>query len=73
MRWARASGAEKVVLAVPVAPPQAIERLGREADEIVVLATPQPFFAVGEWYRSFDQTTDDEVIAALERSAERAE
>jgi putative phosphoribosyl transferase len=72
LRWARASGAAKVVLAVPVAPPQTIERLDREADDVIVLATPQPFFAVGEWYRSFDQTNDDEVVAALERSAERA-
>jgi len=70
LRWARANGAASVVLAVPVAPPQTIERLRREADEVVVLATPQPFFAVGEWYRSFDQTSDAEVIAALERSGE---
>jgi putative phosphoribosyl transferase len=71
LRWARASGAEKVVLAVPVAPPQTMERLARDADEVVVLATPHPFFAVGEWYRSFDQASDDEVVAALRRSADR--
>src|SRR6185503_3746248 len=39
LRWARAEGAERVVLAVPVAPPQTIERLGAEADEVVVLET----------------------------------
>ena len=69
LRWARARGAERVVLAVPVAPPQSLERLSAEADEVVVLETPQPFLAVGEWYRDFDQTTDDQVVSALARSA----
>ena len=69
LRWARARGAERVVLAVPVAPPQSLDRLRAEADEVVVLETPQPFLAVGEWYRDFDQTTDDQVMSALARSA----
>jgi predicted phosphoribosyltransferase len=69
LRWARARGAERVVLAVPVAPPQSLERLRAEADEVVVLETPQPFMAVGEWYRDFDQTTDEQVVSALARSA----
>ena len=68
LRWARAEGAERVVLAVPVAPPQTIERLRAEADEVVALETPQPFLAVGEWYRDFDQTTDEQVVWALARS-----
>lgn len=70
LRWAKAQGAEKVVLAVPVAPPQTMERLRHESDDVVALATPEPFFAVGEWYRDFDQTADTEVVAALARSAE---
>jgi len=69
LRWARARVAERVVLAVPVAPPQSMERLRAEADEVVVLETPQPFLAVGEWYRDFDQTTDEQVVSALARSA----
>jgi putative phosphoribosyl transferase len=69
LRWARARGAERVVLAVPVAPPQSLERLRAEADGVVVLETPQPFLAVGEWYRDFDQTTDEQVVSALARSA----
>jgi putative phosphoribosyl transferase len=68
LRWARAQGASKVILAVPVAPAQALRRMADEADEIVVLATPDPFMAVGEWYRRFDQTSDDEVVAALARA-----
>lgn len=69
LRWARAQGAATVVLAVPVAPPQTMDRLRHEADVVVVLATPEPFFAVGEWYGSFDQTTDEEVLEALARAS----
>jgi predicted phosphoribosyltransferase len=69
LRWARRQGAERVVLAVPVAPPQSLDRLGAEVDELVVLETPRPFFAVGEWYRDFDQTSDQQVVDALARSA----
>ncbi len=67
LRWARSRAAAEVVLAVPVAPAQSLARLRDEADRIVVLATPSPFLAVGEWFRRFDQTTDDEVVAALAR------
>jgi putative phosphoribosyl transferase len=67
LRWARSQGAARVVLAVPVAPLPSLIRLRDEADQIVVLETPEPFLAVGEWYEQFDQTTDDEVVAALAR------
>ncbi len=69
LRWATAQGASTVVLAVPVAPGASLARLGQEADRVVVLSAPEPFFAVGEWYRRFDQTTDEEVVAALARAA----
>ena len=69
LRWARSQGAARVILAVPVAPIASLERLRAEASEVVVLATPDPFFAVGEWYRNFEQTSDSEVVAALARSA----
>ena len=69
LKWARAKGAKRVVLAVPVAPLEAIKRLEAEADEIRVLATPEPFFAVGQWYRSFPQISDEQVIELLSRSA----
>jgi putative phosphoribosyl transferase len=69
LRWARAKGAKRVVLAVPVAPAEAIRRLEPEVDEIVVLATPEPFYAVGQWYRSFPQISDERVIELLASSA----
>jgi putative phosphoribosyl transferase len=43
--------------------------VSKEADDVVVLAAPEPFFAVGEWYRRFDQVSDEEVVAALARAA----
>jgi putative phosphoribosyl transferase len=67
LRWARAQGAAGVVLAVPVAPARSLQELRHEADRVVVVATPEPFLAVGEWYRRFDQTTDEEVVEALGR------
>lgn len=66
---ARAQGAARVVLAVPVAPPDAAERLGGRADELVCLSTPHGFAAVGEWYRDFGQTPDEEVVSLLARAA----
>ncbi|MBI3647485.1 MAG: phosphoribosyltransferase [Actinobacteria bacterium] len=69
--WVRRQGAARVVLAVPVAPPEALGRLEDEADEVVALRTPFNFFAVGEWYGSFEQTSDDEVVTAMARAAGR--
>ena len=64
---ARAHGAARVILAVPVAPPDWTDRLAGDADEFVCVDTPEPFFGVGQFYADFSQTTDDEVIACLER------
>lgn len=65
---ARAHGAERVILAVPVGPPETIESLRADADEVICLETPADLFAIGFWYRDFTQTTDDEVIELLGRS-----
>jgi predicted phosphoribosyltransferase/alpha-beta hydrolase superfamily lysophospholipase len=71
-RVARAHGAARVVLAVPVAPTEVHRRFAADADEVVVLDTPEPFFAVGQFYRNFTQVTDDEVVELLARArAER--
>lgn len=67
-RVARAQGAARVVLAVPVAPPDAVAALREDADEVVALSTPSDFAAVGEWYEDFSQTADDEVVELLSRS-----
>lgn len=68
-RVARAHGANRVVLAVPVAPPGWEARIGTEADECIALATPEPFWAIGQFYAHFAQTTDEEVIECLTHSA----
>lgn len=69
IRLVRSAGAARAILAVPVAPPDAVERLGKEADEVVALETPWDFRAVGEWYEAFGQTTDEEVVRAMAGAA----
>jgi len=54
-----------LVLAVPVAPPDTIAQLRAEADEVVCLITPEPFYAVGLYYEDFTQTSDAEVVTLL--------
>jgi putative phosphoribosyl transferase len=65
---ARAFGARRIVLAVPVAPVGWKARIGGDADELVSVATPVPFYAIGQFYRDFSQTTDAEVATALEHA-----
>ncbi len=65
LRSVRRRGPVLLVLAVPVAPPVTLARLGAEADEVVCLETPEEFMAVGEFYRHFPQLDDAEVTALL--------
>lgn len=58
----------RIVVAVPVAPPSTCQELRAEADEVVCLATPEPFSAVGLWYRDFSETSDAEVRDLLARA-----
>jgi putative phosphoribosyl transferase len=67
---ARNLGADRVVLAVPVAPSGWTTRIGGAADELIALQTPEPFWAIGQFYENFSQTPDDEVVACLDRAAE---
>jgi putative phosphoribosyl transferase len=69
LRVARERGAARVILAVPVAPFDAVRRLGRVADEVVCLRTPEVFWAVGQFYADFSQTSDGEVADALATAA----
>ncbi|MBI3909445.1 MAG: phosphoribosyltransferase [Armatimonadetes bacterium] len=64
----------RLVVAVPVAPPETVEALHPEVDALVYLETPSPFYAVGVWYIEFSQVSDDEVAAILAgRTAEVAQ
>jgi len=58
----------RIVIAVPVAAPSTCEELESEADQVVCAITPEPFLAVGHWYRDFRQTSDDEVHKLLDRA-----
>jgi len=58
----------RIIAAVPVAPPSTARDVGREVDEFICPATPDNFYAVGQWYTDFGQTTDDEVRNLLHRA-----
>lgn len=61
----RKKGAKKTVIAVPVGPRSTIDELKNEADRVVCLYTPEPFYAIGQFYKNFTQITDEEVIKLL--------
>ncbi len=56
---------QKLICAVPVAPPDTLEKVGEQADEVVCLYAPENFQAVGQFYADFGQVEDEEVIALL--------
>ena len=72
VRAARELEADRIVFAAPVGAPSSVEHLREEADEVVCLSAPQNFFAVGAYYRSFGQTSDDEVIGLLDDARDRS-
>jgi putative phosphoribosyl transferase len=65
LRALRRRRPRRVVLAVPVCPPDSAARLRDEADEVVCLTMPPLLYGVGQWYGDFSQVSDDEVVAAL--------
>lgn len=65
---ARHQHARRVIVAVPVAPPETCETLGREADKVVCCLTPENLTSIGSWYHDFQQTSDDEVRDYLSKS-----
>ena len=61
----------RLIAALPVGPSETIREIGRLVDKLIVLATPEPFYAVGNHYMDFRQVGDDEVVQYLERAASR--
>jgi putative phosphoribosyl transferase len=70
-RVLRAHKPARLVLAIPVCPPESVEPLLELYDDVVVLATPRPFLAVGEHFDDFSQVGDDDVREILEDAARR--
>src|SRR5688572_6083717 len=62
------AGASRIIVAVPVGSIEAVQRLAREADEVVCPLQPQDFAAVGQWYEDFAQTSDEEVRELMAES-----
>lgn len=56
---------QKIIVALPTAPPQAVERLRHEADDVICLASPERFLSVGQFYQNFEQVDDQEAIRLL--------
>jgi putative phosphoribosyl transferase len=65
LRFLRNKNPKRLILAVPVAPADIIEKLKDEADEVICLTVPRFFYAVGQFYRDFSQVEDDEVVDNL--------
>ncbi len=69
----RHAGAARIIVAAPVGAASACRTTEKEADELVCLCMPEPFYGVGQWYEDFSQTSDEEVMALLSRASSRAE
>jgi putative phosphoribosyl transferase len=67
----RAHEPARLVLAIPVCPPESVEPLLEHYDDLVVLATPRPFLAVGEHFENFAQVSDDAVRDILDAATRR--
>ena len=69
LRALRALHPRRLVLAAPACAPETIDRLSALADDVVCVIAPDHFQAVGQWYDRFNQTSDDEVLALLDKAA----
>ncbi|MEM4272401.1 MAG: phosphoribosyltransferase family protein [Candidatus Bilamarchaeaceae archaeon] len=67
----RKMGAKKIVVAVPVSPPEPLIRIEEEADEVVCLLTTSDFYAIGQFYQDFPQLEDEEAMEILKRCRSR--
>lgn len=68
LRLIRQEEPARIILAVPVAPPDVLSELSKDADAIVCPERPEPFYAVGAHYQRSDQVSDDEVLACIEQT-----
>jgi len=59
---------KKVVIAIPVGPPETIDKLNKQVDEVICLEQPEVFFAIGEFYEYFPQVEDEEAIKYLKEA-----
>ena len=71
LRALRKQSPRQLILAIPVGPAETIAHLALECDQVIVLDTPEPFWAVGRFYASFEQTSDQQVLALLSAAAQR--
>ena len=67
IREVKSGNPSKLLLAIPVAPRETINRIAAEVDELICLAVPGDFSAVGQFYQEFEQVSDDEVVAIMDR------
>ncbi|MCX8187228.1 MAG: phosphoribosyltransferase [Nitrososphaeria archaeon] len=67
-RFLRKMNPRKLIIAIPVAPPEILPKISPEVDEVRCVETPYPFFAIGQFYRDFSQLSDSEVLDYLSRS-----
>ncbi len=73
LRAVRKMPCRQLIAAIPVAPAEGLRRLEQEADEVVCLHAPPVFYAVGQFYEDFTQTSDEEVTALLREAAARSQ
>ena len=66
IKYLRKKKVKKIILAVPVAPKETVEKFKRRVDKLIILETPTYFGAVGEFYRDFPQVGDEEVLQLLQ-------
>lgn len=67
IKYAKKLGAQRVIVASPVAPQETVDDIKKEADEIRVMETPAFFFAIGQFYETFPQIEDEEVVKILKK------
>ena len=67
VRSVKRKGAKKVIVAIPVAPQETVEKFKKIVDEVVVLSIPESFYAIGQFYSDFPQVSDEDVVDILSK------